>query len=593
MGAGVVDGLPPGPDQKEWVQALRWALRPTALLRECEREFGEIFTLRGLVRTDGFPYVFVSNPEAIKAIATGDRDALRAGAARGSDLFEPVFGPSSILLLDGAKHLRQRKLLLPPFHGERMKRYGELITSETERRMAAWPRGGEPFELQAEFQEITLDVILRAVFGFDTGPAFAEARRHIKRWLELLASPAAMVPWLRINFGPGKPWSPLARIRDRIDESLYALIRERRADPAVAERDDVLSMLVGARDEDGQPMTDQELRDELITLLLAGHETTATAMAWAVELLLAHPDKLAALRADLPNGDEYLDAVIHETMRLRPPLPLFDRLVCEPVEVLGYRIPAGSVMACNIVSAHRRPDDLPGAARVPARALPRQRAGDLRVDPVRRRRAALPRRGVRAVRDADRAADGRRADRAPRGRPAAVALLPPRDRPRPALAGPRRAARVATGRGPRRGGRTSAAAPGPSSSVTKRSRPRDDDGGLRASPCGGRGRPPRRPGRRRRSTSPCSSRPCGSWRPRQSSSGARPATPIATSAWPWRHARPNESAMTTAARAPSAARRRRALRVGVLGEEDERAAARRSRRRRRRSRRRSRGGCGR
>lgn len=353
---GVVDGLPPGPDQREWVQALRWALRPTALLRECEQEFGEIFSVRGMNGSKGATYVFVSNPAAIKAIATADRDALRAGAARGMDLFEPVFGRNSILLLDGATHLRQRKLLLPPFHGERMKSYGELIAEVTERRMAAWPRGGDPFELQAEFQEITLDVILRAVFGFDAGPALAEARERLKAWLEALASPLSMVPFLRNNFGPRRSWSPLAKMRDRIHESLDALIRERRADPGVAERDDVLSMLVGARDEDGQPMTDGELRDELITLLLAGHETTATAMAGAVELLLAHPDKLAALRADLPNGDAYLDAVIHETMRLRPPIPLFDRMVCEPIEVLGYRIPEGTVMACNIVSAHRRPD---------------------------------------------------------------------------------------------------------------------------------------------------------------------------------------------------------------------------------------------
>jgi len=339
------------------LQALGWALRPTALLRESEKRFGEIFTLR-INGRKGMPYVFVSNPDAIKAIATGDRDALRAGAARGFDLFEPVFGPNSILLLDGATHLRQRKLMLPPFHGERMKSYGALIEEIAAGRMRDWP-AGTPIELQAEFQHITLDVILRAVFGFDAGPAMADARKYIQRWLELLASPASMVPFLRNNFGPNRPWSPAHHIRNRIDKALYALIAERRADPRIAEREDVLSMLIQARDEDGQPMTDQELRDELITLLLAGHETTATAMAWAVELLLTHPGKLDALRADLPNGDDYLNAVIHETMRLRPPLPLFDRMVCEPIEVLGYRIPVGAVMACNISRVHRRPDLYP------------------------------------------------------------------------------------------------------------------------------------------------------------------------------------------------------------------------------------------
>jgi cytochrome P450 len=360
MGASeVIDGLPPGPQQPDWVQALRWALRPTAMLRECERRYGEIFTIRGISGSAG-SYVFVSNPDAIKAIATGDRDALRAGAARGFDLFEPVFGPNSILVLDGDQHLRQRKLMLPPFHGERMKSYGDLITAETEKRMAGWPKG-EPFDLQEEFQQITLDVILRAVFGFDTGPALAEAREDLRRWLAALASPASMVPFFRDHFGPQKSWTPLARMREKIYVSLYALIRERRADPHVGDREDVLSMLIGARDEDGNAMSDDELRDELVTLLLAGHETTATAMAWAVELLLAHPDKLEALRADLPHGDDLLNAVIHETMRLRAPISLFDRRVCEPIEVLGYRIPVGAIMACNIFAVHRREDVYPNA----------------------------------------------------------------------------------------------------------------------------------------------------------------------------------------------------------------------------------------
>ncbi len=212
MAGGLIDGLPPGPPQPAWFQALGWALRPTAMLREAERRYGEIFTLRGLAGGKEMPYVFVSDPAAIKAIATGDRDALRAGAARGFDLFEPVFGPNSILLLDGATHLRQRKLMLPPFHGERMKSYGDLIAAETERRMACWPRG-EAFALQEEFQHITLDVILRAVFGFDAGPALEEARDHIQRWLVMLASPWSMVPFLRNTFGPARSWTPAARTR--------------------------------------------------------------------------------------------------------------------------------------------------------------------------------------------------------------------------------------------------------------------------------------------------------------------------------------------------------------------------------------------
>src|SRR3954469_14056588 len=258
--------LPPGPSMPATLQAIGWAVRPTALMREAEREFGEIFTLR-INGRKGNPYVFVSNPEAIKAIATGDREVLKAGAARGFDLFEPVFGPNSILVLDGATHLRQRKLMLPPFHGERMKSYGALIEEITADRMGKWPNG-IPIELQDEFAKITLDVILRAVFGFDAGPAMSDARRRLRIWLEALASPLSMVPFLRKNFGPQRPWSPLHYLRGQVDKALYALIAERRADPAISGGVDVLSRLTQAGDENDEPMTDQELRDELITLLL-------------------------------------------------------------------------------------------------------------------------------------------------------------------------------------------------------------------------------------------------------------------------------------------------------------------------------------
>jgi cytochrome P450 len=324
------------------------------LVRRCHEQFGDIFTVRINGRA-GNPYVFVSDPAAVKAIATGDRDALRAGAARGFDLFEPVFGPTSILLLDGATHLRQRKLMLPPFHGERMKSYGDLITAETERRMADW-QGDKPFELQEEFQHVTLDVILQAVFGFDSGPALDRARKRIQRWLKMLASPAAMVPFLRNNFGPVKPWSPLARMRDRVDEALYELIAERRADPGVAERDDVLSMLIGARDENGEPMTDQEIRDQLLTLLVAGHETTANALAWAFERLVHQPEVLERLTGELAKGGEdYLEAVTKETLRLRPVLPIVARKLTQTVRLEGFRYPPGTVLMPCVFLVHHNP----------------------------------------------------------------------------------------------------------------------------------------------------------------------------------------------------------------------------------------------
>jgi cytochrome P450 len=191
-----------------------------------------------------------------------------------------------------------------------MKSYGALIEEVTAARMRDRPADGA-IELQDEFQHITLDVILRAVFGFDGGPAMADARKHIQRWLTMLASPASMVPFLRNNFGPGRSWTPARLVRNQVDKALYALIAEHRTDARIAEREDVLSMLIQARDEDGQAMTDQELRDELITLLLAGHETTATALAWALYELGKDPSALARAREAADAGDDdHLEAVL-------------------------------------------------------------------------------------------------------------------------------------------------------------------------------------------------------------------------------------------------------------------------------------------
>lgn len=297
--------------------------------------------------------MFVSDPVAVKAIFTGDPELLQAGAARGG--IRPMFGARSILLLDGAEHLRERRLMLPAFHGQRMVRYGELMAEITEREVASWPLGRR-FALQDRMQSITLEVILRAVFGMDEGDRLAAMRQRIQRLLAVTASPLAFV-FVAV---PELVRGPVAKAFDRVVHEANALIFDeiarRRVDPMLAERDDVLSLLVQARDEHGDAMTGEQLRDELVTLLLAGHETTATSLAWTFELLWRHPEKMERLATECAeDGDpgEYLEAVLKESLRLRPPLFLADRKLAAPIEVAGYRLPAGTVVALCIYLVHR------------------------------------------------------------------------------------------------------------------------------------------------------------------------------------------------------------------------------------------------
>ena len=262
-------------------------------------------------------------------------------------------------------HMAQRKLLLPPFHGERMQSYGDLLTEIADREIDSWPAGA-PFALWPRMQAITLEVILRAVFGLQDGERFEALRKRLREVLEASTSTSTMA--LLALLGPERVTRlPMFnRELDPINELIYAEIRERREDPSVAERDDILSLLVQARHEDtpegtgGEPMSDEELRDELVTLLVAGHETTATSLAWSIERLVRHPDKLERLRDEVAAGeDEYLDAVCKETLRLRPVLPLVARVLQAEVEIGGYRLPAGVTVTPCIHLIHRRPDIYP------------------------------------------------------------------------------------------------------------------------------------------------------------------------------------------------------------------------------------------
>ncbi len=319
--------------------------------------FGDAFT----VRIEPRPWVMLADPDAVRDLFTAGPDVAHAGEA--NEILRPILGSHSILLLDEGEHLRQRRLMLPPFHGARMLRYRDVMREATERAVATWPVG-EAFALRPHTQAITLEVILRAVFGVEAGAAAERLRAPLERLLRWFGDPRFM--GVVGVLGPGHPL--VARLNRRIvapvDAALYGLIAERRADPDLAEREDILSMLLLARDSHtrsaaptgtgGEPMT-AELRDELMTLLLAGHETTATALAWAVERLVRVPGALARVGHD----GAYRDAVVKEALRLRPVLPIVLRRLVRDARVGGRDYAAGTTLAPCILLVHRREDVYP------------------------------------------------------------------------------------------------------------------------------------------------------------------------------------------------------------------------------------------
>jgi cytochrome P450 family 135 len=343
--------IPPGPRYPLALQTLGWIARPGPFMERCRDRYGDAFSLR--MYNEG-TWVMFSDPAAVKQIFTGDPKLLHSGEANG--ILRPIVGPNSVLLLDDRAHMTQRKLLLPPFHGERMKAYGELMTAAAEAEIASWP-GGEVVATRPAMQRITLEIVMRAIFGLSEAGRLGRLRAALTSMLDWTTKPSRLV--LLVAAGPkGIPHIPEYRaVMRELDAVIAAEIARRRAAPDVAERDDVLSMLLGARHEDdGSPMTDAELRDELVTLLVAGHETTATALSWALERLARHPDAWARLRA----GDEpYVDAVIKETLRLRPVLPIVLRRLKAPMEIGGWELPEGVSAVPSIYLMHRRPDLYP------------------------------------------------------------------------------------------------------------------------------------------------------------------------------------------------------------------------------------------
>ena len=347
------NGLPPGPRLPVAAQAVSWILRPTQMMEKLRRRHGDTFTIT-LPRVG--PFVFISDPDDVKAVFRGSPERLHAGEANA--ILEPVLGSHSILLLDEERHIRQRKLMLPSFHGERLGRYREQMESVALAELERWPRG-EPVAARPHTQAITLDVIMRTVFGVEEGERMTRLRDALRDLLEWTTARQRL--FAVAVFGQERlkshDWLGFTRVLAQSDELVFEEIRRREKDPALAERDDVLSMLVQARDEDGEPMTPVEIRDELMTLLVAGHETTATALAWALEQLSRHPEVLASL--DSGGNEEMLDAVVAETLRLRPVIVVVARRLVEPMKLGGRELPAGVTVAPCIYLMHRRPEIYP------------------------------------------------------------------------------------------------------------------------------------------------------------------------------------------------------------------------------------------
>jgi cytochrome P450 family 135 len=350
--------LPPRVRMSRALTTLRVSVRQLSFVFRARRLLGETFMVRGVFGED---VVFVSHPDHVRALFTAKPEEAPSTAAESP--LAPIVGPNSVLTALGPRHLRQRKLLLPAFHGEAVERYVAMIADVAEREIDSWPTG-RPFALAPRMQAVTLDVIMAGIFGVDGSPAPGTPehglREAIRRAARLSTHPLAQVGEL-VQVGRQEPVGVLRRLLDAIDRNLYAVIAARRAQDAGA-RTDILSLLLSARDEDGEAMTDHELRDELLTLVLAGHETTANSLAWAFERLLRTPAAYERLRdaaRSEQDEDGYVEATIHEAMRNRPVVPITGRRVTVPWQLGEFRLPAGSHVLVSIALLHHRADVYP------------------------------------------------------------------------------------------------------------------------------------------------------------------------------------------------------------------------------------------
>jgi cytochrome P450 family 135 len=343
--------LPPGPGAPRAIQTLQWMYRPIPFMERCRRRYGRIFTTR---LGPAGEVVMIADPEAAKEVLTADPELFRAGDTNG--IFSDVVGAHSILVLDGSEHMQHRRILLPVV-GRHVHRYGELIAEIARRRVATWVPGSE-IRLLAEMEAISFEVIMRLALGSDgESERERQLRTLVPQMMDRCESPFTLIPWFRHRMGGVTPYARLMKFIEGIDEIIYAAVEERRADPMVEFRDDALSLLVRATYEDGAPLEDEIVRDEVLTLLMAGYETTTAGLTWSLERLLRAPEKKDRLISELEAGDEtYLRAVVKETLRRRPVIPIAARKALAPIELLGYTIPAGSVLIVAIYLIHSDPE---------------------------------------------------------------------------------------------------------------------------------------------------------------------------------------------------------------------------------------------
>jgi cytochrome P450 len=353
--------MPPGRDEGRFRESLRFVFRPMSFSLRAAREMGDVWQLQLLSRKE--PFVVTTHPDHVKSLFKAKPED--APSLTGESPLRPILGPNSVLTSVGERHMRQRKLLLPPFHGEAVQRYVEMIEEVAAREIERWPQG-EAFALAPRMQAITLDVIMGGVFGIGTSPPRGTIERRlrdtIRRMLQASTHPTYQLVELQ-NAGRRDARGVLKAVLGLVDRQLYAVIRARRAAGPSDERHDVLSLLLEARDEQGELLTDQELRDELMSLVLAGHETTANSLAWTFERLLRTPDAYDRLREVVregdPDVDEHLDATIYEGMRVRPVIPFIVRMVKRRWELGDYVVPANTPVAVSIVGVHHREDVYP------------------------------------------------------------------------------------------------------------------------------------------------------------------------------------------------------------------------------------------
>lgn len=352
--------LPPGFGKSNWRRALRFGTRPIDFALQAREELGQTFRLTIPIRNERF--VFTSHPDHVKSLFMAKPD--EAPSMTGESPLRPILGPNSVLTSVGERHMRQRKLLLPPFHGDAVRRYSEMIAEAADREIERWPVG-KPFDLAPRMQGITLDVIMSAIFGIEGRPVPGtpeeKLRTTTRRFLNWSTNPLFALSDF-YNLGRDEPRGPLRLIVRAIDRRFYEVIRDRRKRPESERGDDVLSLLLSATDDEGRPLSDDELRDELMTLVFAGHETTANSLAWAFERLVRTPAAYDRLREEVRgdgDADGYLDATIHETMRIRPVIPIIVRRAVPSWQLGEFRLPPNMPIAISIVLVHMREDVYP------------------------------------------------------------------------------------------------------------------------------------------------------------------------------------------------------------------------------------------